>query len=218
VTGNRFFGVALTVMVACFPYSSVTTADSVALKLRATAIGTGATPLTVELFRWSTDSERAPLHAAFSAPPPAPAAAAPAAPAAGRGRGAGRGGRGNNAPPVSPAARIAAAIKAAPTFGYIWGDGATGYSIKYAWRSSLPSGTERIVLVTERRLGSHAKALTPAAALPADEPDYTVVEMTIDAKGNGQARTSLSTKVVVDTATNTLALDESTPAELKVTR
>jgi hypothetical protein len=189
-------------------------AESLALKLRATAIGAGtSSPLSVELFRWSTDAERAPLHAAFAAPPPAPAAPAPAA---GRGRAAGRGGRGN-APPLTPAQRIAAAVKAAPTFGYIWGDGPTGYSIKYAWRSSSPGGAERIVFVTDRRLGSHVVALTPAVA-PGDEQDYTVVDMTIDAKGSGEARTSRSARVVVDTAANTLALDGSTPAELKVTR
>jgi hypothetical protein len=42
--------------------------------------------------------------------------------------------------------------------------------------------------------------------------------MTINATGSGDARTSLSTRVVVDTATNTLTLGGSTPAELKVTR
>jgi hypothetical protein len=216
VTGSRSFGVAIAVVAACLSGGLAMAADGVALKLRATGIGASASPLTVELFRWSTDSERAPLHAAFSAPPPAPVAAAPAAPAAGRGRAGGRGGRGN-APQVTPEARIAAAIKAAPTFGYIWSDGATGYSIKYASRSSLPSGAERIVLVIDRRLGSHAAPLTAGAA-PASEPEYTVVEMTLDAKGSGEARTSLATKIVVDAASNTLTLDRTTPAELKVTR
>ena len=216
MSGSRSFSVAIAVTLTLLSSAGHICAESLALKLRATTIGAGASsPLTVELFRWSTDSERAPLHAAFSAPPPAPPA--PAAPAAGRGRAAGRGGRGNAAPPLSPAQRIAAAVKAAPTFGYIWGDGVTGYSIKYAWRSSLPGGAERIVLVTDRRLGSHAPPFTPPAA-PAGEQDYTVVEMTINAKGSGDARTSLSTRVVVDTAANTLTLDGSTPAELKVTR
>jgi hypothetical protein len=206
----------MTLILAVLSSAGQISTESLALKLRATTIGAGASsPLTVELFRWSTDSERALLHAAFSAPPPAPPA--PAAPAAGRGRAAGRGGRGNAPPPLSPAQRIAAAVKAAPTFGYIWGDGPTGYSIKYAWRSSSPGGAERIVFVTDRRLGSHVVALTPAVA-PGDEQDYTVVDMTIDAKGSGEARTSRSARVVVDTAANTLALDGSTPAELKVTR
>ena len=189
--------------------------DSPALKLRATMIGAAGSPLTVELFRWSSDAERAPLQAAFSAPPPAPAAPAATAPAAGRGR-AGRGGRGNAPPPLSPEARIAAAIKSAPTFGYIWGEGATGYSVKYAWRSSSPGGAERIVLVTDRRLGSHVAPLRSAAA----EQDYTVVELRVDARGSGEGKTSLATRVVVDAATNTLALDgyASAPAELKVTR
>ena len=48
---------------------------------------------------------------------------------------------------------MAAAIAAAPTVGFIWGDGVTGYSIKYAWRSPATGKGERIVLVVDRRLG-----------------------------------------------------------------
>jgi hypothetical protein len=218
VTGNNRTGVAVVMLAALSLGTALISADTAALKLRATAIGAGpSSPLTVELFRWSTDAERAPVHAAFSAPPPAPAA--PAAAAAGRGRAGRGGGRGNAAPPISPEARIAAAIKAAPTFGYIWGDAATGYSIKYAWRSSSTGGAERIVLVTDRRLGSHAAPLKSAPGA-ASEQDYTVVEMRIDAKGSGEGKTSLSTRVVMDATTNTLALDgyAAAPAELKVTR
>jgi len=110
------------------------------LKLQAVAVGTTAVPLTIEVFRWSSDAERSPLMAAL-APAPAPPAA-PAAEAAGRGGrgGGGRGGRGGRgaAAPADPMARLTAAVKAAPTVGFVWGDGVTGYSIKYAWRSPQP--------------------------------------------------------------------------------
>src|SRR5437762_2355539 len=129
--------------------------------------------LTITLSRWSTDAERAPLLAALSAPAPAPAPAAP--PAAG-GRAGGRGrGRGEPPPPPSPFARLSAAIKAGPTLGYIWTDGVTGYSIKYAWRSPATGEQERIVLITERRLNSHAPDWAAGSA-PADA-DFTVIEM-----------------------------------------
>jgi hypothetical protein len=167
--------------------------------------------MTIELVRWSTDAERAPLIAALSAPRPAPAPAA--APAAGRGgRGAGRGA----APPLSPSARLAAAVKTAPTIGFIWGDGPTGFSIKYAWRAAV-NGGQRIVLVTDRRLGSDAAPPSDPAAADAD---FTVIEARLDGRGAGEAKTSLAAKVVVDAAASALVLDgyDAAPAALKVTR
>jgi hypothetical protein len=192
--------------------------------------------MTIELFRWSTDGERAPLVAALSAPPPAPPSAAPAAPAGRAGR-AGRGGRAGGAPPLSPLQRLTNAIKAAPTVGFIWSDAPTGYSIKYAWRASpgqskvegSPNAPERVVLVTERRLGANAaswpdpsapKGDASAKTLATADAEFTVVEMRIDGKGIGEAKSSLSSPVVVDAAANTLAIDKyaDAPVLLKVTR
>jgi hypothetical protein len=195
-----------------------------ALKLKAIVIGAGAAtaPLTIELFRWSTDVERAPLLAALSAPPPTPPSAAPAAPAGRAGRAGGRGGRAA-APPPTPRERLTTAIKAAPTVGFIWSDGPTGYSIKYAWRASRvevsPNTPERVVLVTDRRLGANATSW-PAPAAAAADSEFTVVEMRIDGKGVGEAKSSLSSPVVVDAAANTLAIDKyaEAPVLLKVTR
>jgi hypothetical protein len=198
-------------------------AEGPALKLRATAVAAGASaaPLTIELSRWSTDVERAPLVTALSAPRPSPAPAAPAgaAPAGGRaGRAGGRGGRAA-APPQSPMERLTSAIKAAPTCGFIWSDGPTGYSIKYAWRSASPDGPERIVLVTDRRIGAN-EPTWPKASGPLADADFTVIEMRIDGKGVGEGKASLMAAVVVDAAANTLALDgyAAAPVLLKVTR
>lgn len=165
-------------------------------------------PMTIELLRWSTDAERAPLLAALAAPPPPPPSAP--APAAGRG---GRGGRGAAAP-LSPAARLTAAIKAAPTVGFIWGDGPTGFSIKYAW-SAPAGGGRRIVLITDRRFGGDAaQPPDPATA----DADFTIIEARVDGRGAGEAKAS--TKVAVDAAVSALVLEgyEAAPAALKVTR
>jgi hypothetical protein len=201
---------------------SLVFADGPALTLHARAAAASATtqPMTIELFHWSTDAERAPLVAALAAPTPPPAApAAAAAPGRAGGRGAGRGARGGRAaaPPLSPAARLDAAIKAAPTCGYIWGEGVTGYSIKYAWRSPASEGGDRIVLVAARRIGG--SSLPPATTAPPEEGDFTVIEMRLDGKGIGEAKASYA-NVVVDPATKTLALDSqaSSPLLLKVTR
>ena len=94
---------------------SVASGDTAALRLRVTIPSLAdAGALTITLSRWSTDAEREPLLAAFAAPPPSPAPPPAAAAPAGRGRG-----RGAPPPPPSPLAKLSAAIKAAPTLGYI---------------------------------------------------------------------------------------------------
>ena len=108
------------------------------------------------------------------------------------------------------------AVKTAPTLGYIWGEGVTGYSIKYAWRS--PSA-DRIIVVIDRRLGAHAPEWGLAASA-APEADFTVIELHLDGAGAGEGKSSLSAAVIVDPAAPTLALDRfvAAPALLKVSR
>jgi hypothetical protein len=50
--------------------------------------------------------------------------------------------------------------------------------------------------------------------------EFTVVEMRIDGKGVGEAKSSLTSPLVLDTAANTLAIDKYTdaPVLFKVTR
>jgi hypothetical protein len=199
-----------------------TAADTPALTLRASMVGSSssADTMRIELFRWSSDAERAPLLTAVAAlnRPPAPAPAPEAQPAAGRaGRGGRAGGaRGRGAAPPNPLAQLTGAIKAAPTVGFIWGEGVTGYSVKYAWRAAEPDGSERIVLVTDRRLAASSASGPPAAT----EAEFTVIEMRIDGKGSGEAKSSLTARVLVDAAAQTLALDgyAAAPPLLKVMR
>jgi hypothetical protein len=109
---------------------------------------------------------------------------------------------------------VSGAVKAAPTLGYIWGDGVTGYSIKYAWRAA-----DRIVLITDRRLGAHAPEWGLGAG-PSPDAEFTLIELQLDAKGAGEGKTSLSANVAMDAAAITLALDgyATVPAMLRVTR
>ena len=211
-SGKRLWP-ALVALVAIASFGLPASGAAAALTLRATVHGVKtAGGLTITLERWSTDAERAPVVAALASPPPAPSPAA--GPAGGRAGRAGRAGGRGAPPPASPAVRLSAAIKAAPTLGYIWGDGVTGYSIKYAWHAA-----DRVVLITDRRLGAHA----PEWALPqgpAPDAEYTLIEMHLDAKGVGEAKTSLGANVAIDTAANTLALDgyAAAPPQLRITR
>ena len=201
-------GVATAIALVLSIAVAAASGEETVLNLRAKVVSaaTGGA-LTITLLRWSTDAERSPLVAALSAPPPAPA------PAAG-GRAAGRGGRG--AAPPTPAQRLATAVRAAPTLGFIWGEGVTGYSIKYAWRS--PS-TDRVIFVIDRRLGAHAPEWGLEAST-APEPDFTVIELHLDGAGGGEGKSSLSAAVIVDPAEPTLALDRfaAAPALFKVSR
>jgi hypothetical protein len=214
------FAVAVAITVAALVAPR---AEGSALKLRATLVAVpGAGPLTIDLNRWSSDAERGPLLTALSAPVPAPArqSGPPAGAAAARGGRAARGGaRGGAAPPPpSPLARLTTAIKAAPTVGYLWSGGITGYSIKYAWRAAAEGG-ERIVLVTDRRLGANSPGWPVPEGGPADA-EFTVLELHLATNGAGEARSSLHSNIVVDESARTLALATyaSAPTFLKVTR
>jgi hypothetical protein len=186
------------------------------------------TPVKISISRWSTDDERAPIVAALS-PRPAPSAGAArnpeaaAAGAAARGRGAlagrGRGrGRGGPAAPVSPIEAFTAAIGRAPTLGYIWTSDITGYAIKYAWHATLPDGTDRIILASDRRLGAYTNAWKPAAQAPETDYAFTLIELRPGPKGTLEGRTSLTSQIAIDNDAKTVALESwgASPAMLQI--
>ena len=149
-----------------------------------------------------------------AATPPANAAAAAGArgapPAAGGAPPAGRGGRGGDGaapPPFDPIAALTTALGKATTLGYIWTNTNTGHAIKYAYRIPQPDGTERIILATNRRLGAFNPSWNLTATSGVTDYTFTVIEMKLDAKGLGEGKTSLNTKVIVDAAAKTIALE-----------
>ena len=242
VTGNRRFRRVLWIVMALAVVTpavipAVVRGQGAVLELRAAVMGDrapSAATLRIEVLRWSTEAERTPMLAALSAPPapaapqagasqagPPPSAASPTPPAAagrgGRGgRGGAGGGRGGGAP-ASPQTRLSAAVKAAPTIGFVWADGPTGYSIKYAWQSASSEATRRIVLVTERRIGAY-QSLWPSPVSPAGDAEFTVIELHVDAAHNGEAKTSLVSEVIADPAAKTLALAryDAAPVQLRI--
>ena len=99
----------------------------------------------------------------------------------------------------------------------------TGYAIKYAYHASLPDGGERIILATDRRLGAYGPASDTRPGNrwrregAATDYEFTLIEIRLDAKGLGEGKTSLTTKVVVDNEARTVALENyaATPAILQ---
>jgi len=109
---------------------------------------------------------------------------------------------------------LTAAIEKAPTVGYIWTNEIVGYSIKYAYRAPSPNGGERIILATDRRLGSGAGGWKPVGSGTPTDYTFTLIEIRIDSKGVGEGKTSLTSKVILDNEAKTPALDNyaATPA------
>jgi hypothetical protein len=214
--------VALLVALA-LPLVSAQTSETVFTATSANVAEPGG-PVKIRLQRWSTPEEATPLVATLN-PPPARRGGGPgdaAGRAAGAGRGGGRGargrGRGGAAPaPLSPTAALAQALGRAPTIGYLWTADVTGYSIKYAYRSQMPDGVERVILASDRRLGTHTAGWQPVVTRPLTDYEFTIIEIRFDGKGVGEGRTSLTTKVVVDAEAKTVALEsyQAAPAILR---
>ena len=221
--------VRLFLLISVFAQKPVTETDSFTLTAKSANVAQPGSPVKVVVFRWSSEEERDRIVLPLD--PAAQAAAQAAAPAEGRGRG-GRGTRGQAggldpndpalaeviargrgrgrgdaaAKPPDPIAEFTGALAKAPTVGYIWTDEVVGYSIKYARRIPSPNGGERIVLATDRRLGAGTPAWKPATGIPTDY-EFTVIEIRMDSKGFGEAKASLTTKVVLDNENKALALD-----------
>lgn len=147
--------------------------------------------------------------------PPDPDAVDPDNPAPPAARGGGRGGAA--AQTATPEASLAAALKKAPTVGTLWTSETVGYSIKYAYRQKQPDGTERIILATDRRVGVWSSLWKPTATVPATDYSFSIIEVHLNAAGDGEGRGVVAGKVSVDSQNKTIALDNynSLPIVLK---
>jgi len=182
------------------------------LRLNATTdnVSGAPDPIRIDLLRWSTDAERDQLLSAWTSPGASKAAPAAAAPAGERGGARGRGGRGGapaDAPPATPEGSLAAALGKVPTVGYVWSSETAGYSVHYAARLAQPDGGERIVLITDRRLGAWNNLWKPSAAASPTNYEFSVIELHLNSKGEGEGKASLTGKVTVDNTAKSIVLE-----------
>ena len=130
----------------------------------------------IDVFRWSSDEERAALIAAL---------------------------KDNNEK------ALAEAIQKAASIGTIWTNESLGYTVRYAYRDTMPNGSERVILATDGHLGSWSgqvwKALHGSAN--ADYP-FTVIELRLGRAGTGEGKMSIAGKVGADEAAKTIALTD----------
>lgn len=196
-----------------------------AVTFTATTANVGGAPdsIRIEILRWSTDAERDKLMTAWNLKPePGAAGGRGGARAGGRGgRGAaGRGGRGGTAeeaPAQTPEASLARALEEAPTVGYLWSSEVAGYALRYAGKLAGPEGRERIILITDRRLGGENDLWKPTTPGTLDTDGFSVIELRVNAKGEGEGRTSLTGKVAPDSAAKIVTLEnyDALPVMLK---
>lgn len=110
--------------------------------------------------------------------------------------------------PADKESDLAKTLQEIPTVGYIWTGGSLGYTLRYAHRQTLPDGTEQVVVMTDRPLGSWDRSGPWKASAGATEPErpVTIIEMRVNKAGIGQGKMSLSTPFAPDEKTKALGL------------
>jgi hypothetical protein len=181
------------------------------LGLSATSVNVSGAPDTIriDLLRWSSDAERDQLINAWNMKTPAPAAGGRGAGGrAGRGggRGGGRGAPAENVAPPTPEGTLAKALEEGTTVGYVWSSDVAGYAIRYAGKVTAPDGSERIILLTDKRLGKTNGLWKPDGQVPPNNLDFSVIELRVNAKGEGEGKASLTGKVAVDSVAKMVTL------------
>jgi len=144
-------------------------------------------------------------------------------PAAGRGGRGGRAGSRAGAPEVprpTPEGSLKAALGAAPTLGRLWSSEVAGYSIRFTSRLADPDGSERVILITDRRLGAWNDLWKPVGTDPPNNYEFSVVELHLNSKGEGEGKVSLTGKIVADGTAKTFGLENyaASPVVLKNVR
>jgi hypothetical protein len=81
--------------------------------------------------------------------------------------------------------------KIRPRVGFIRTPNSLGYDLQYAWRFVNSDGTSRLVIATDRRINFWEARNQPRTI---DYP-FTIIEMRLDAKGEGEGRMAAGTKI-----------------------
>lgn len=140
-----------------------------------------------------------------AAPPVSDKVAAAAAPDPTVARGPAR----SEAPaaPLTPEKSLSAALEKGPIVGHLWSSEVAGYAVRYAIRLPQPDGGERIVLITDRRLGVWNDLWKPVGTEAATNYPFSVIELRLNSREEGEGKVSLTGKVTLDGAAKTIALE-----------
>jgi len=95
------------------------------------------------------------------------------------------------------------ALQDMPAVGHFGAPGNLSWDIHFARKVPLPEGGERVVLVTDRRIGFWEAANQPRSI---DYP-FTVIELKLNRDGQGEGTMSIATKVIYDKEQNMITLE-----------
>jgi hypothetical protein len=87
--------------------------------------------------------------------------------------------------------------------GHFGAPGNLGWDLRFARKVPLPDGGERVVLVTDRRVGFREAVNQPRSI---DYP-FTVIELRLNKDGEGEGKMSVATKVIYDKEHNMITLE-----------
>lgn len=211
---RTWFAVAAASFVAALLFAE-TPANSSVMNFTATTANVAGAPdaVRIEILRWSTDEERDRLESAWdlkSAVPVGSGAGKGAAKAAGKGKGAPKGpgpGAVGAGPTQAPETALAKALQETSTVGYLWSSEMAGYALRYAGKIDNPDGSQRIVLITQRKLGAVNQLWRPTVEGPSNPYEFSVVELRLNSKGEGEGKISLTGKLAADEAAKIVTLE-----------
>ena len=87
--------------------------------------------------------------------------------------------------------------------GYFRTPDRIGWDLHFARKVPLPDGGERVVLVTDRRIGFWEAVNQPRSI---DYP-FTVIELRLNKDGEGEGNMSIATKIIADKENNVVTLE-----------
>jgi hypothetical protein len=95
------------------------------------------------------------------------------------------------------------ALQSMPAVGHFGAPGTLSWDIHFARKMPLPDGGERVVLITDRRIGFWEAANQPRSI---DYP-FTFIDIRLNRDGEGEGKMSLATKVIYDKKENMISLE-----------
>jgi hypothetical protein len=95
------------------------------------------------------------------------------------------------------------ALQGMPVMGHFGAPGSLSWDIHFARKMPLPDGGERVVLITDRRIGFWEAANQPRSI---DYP-FTFIDIRLNRDGEGEGKMSVATKVIYDKKDNMISLE-----------
>jgi len=100
-------------------------------------------------------------------------------------------------------AKLLDVLRDMPRVGFIRRTTSIGWDLHYAHHDALPDGGERVVVATDRPISEWEAFNQP----PTVDYPFTVIELHLNANGEGEGKMSYATKITGDAESNTVVLE-----------